>query len=59
MKQSEFNVWYLDDATLGVSPERVQDDLVVLQKRLRAIDLEVNGSKRELTILNDSMQEAT
>ena len=28
--QSEFNVWYLDDATLGDSPERVHEDLVVL-----------------------------
>ena len=57
--QSEFNVWYLDDATLGDSSERVYDDLVVLLERLRAIGLEVNGSKCELTILNDSMPEAT
>ena len=56
---SEFNVWYLDDATLGDSTERVYDDLVVLLERLRAIGLEVNGSKCELTILNDSMPEAT
>ena len=57
--QSEFNVWYLDDATLGDSLERVHDDLVVLLESLRAIGLEVNGSKCELTILNDSMPEAT
>ena len=57
--QSEFNVWYFDDATLGDSSERVHDDLVVLLERLRAIGLEVNGSKCELTILNDSMTEAT
>ena len=56
---SEFNVWYLDDATLGDYPERVHDDFVVLLERLRAIGLEVNGSKCELTILNDSMPEAT
>ena len=56
--QCEFNVWYLDDAALGDSPERVHDDLVVLLKRLRAIGLEVNGTKCELTILNDSMPEA-
>ena len=49
----------MDDATLGDSPERVHDDLVVLLERLRAIGLEVNGSKCELTILNDSMPEAT
>ena len=57
--QSGFNVWYLDDDTLGESPERVRDDLVVLLERLKAIDLEVNGSKCELTILNDSMPGAT
>ena len=57
--QSEFNVWYLDDAIVGDSPERVHNDLVVLLKRLRAIGLEVNGSKCELSILNDSMPEAT
>ena len=37
----------------------VYDDLVVLLERLRTIGLEVNGSKCELTILNDSMPEAT
>ena len=30
---SEFNVWYLDDATFGDSPERVHADLVVLLER--------------------------
>ena len=45
--------------TLGDSPERVYDDFVVLLKRLRAISLEINGSKCQLTILNDSMPEAT
>ena len=57
--QSEFNVWYLEYATFGNSPERVHNDLVVLLERLRAIGLEVNGSKCEFTILNDSMSEAT
>ena len=57
--QSEFNVWYLDNATLGDSPVRVHDDLVVLLERFRAIGLEVSGSKCELTILNDNMPEAT
>ena len=46
--KSELNVWYSDDATLGNYPERVHDDLVVLLERLRAIGLEVNGSKCEL-----------
>ena len=44
----ELNVWYFDDATLGDYPERIHDYLVVLLERLRAIGLEVNGSKYEL-----------
>ena len=50
---------YLVDTILGDSSERVYDDLVALRERLRAIGLEVNGCKCELTILNDSMPEAT
>lgn len=57
--QSEFNAWYLDDATLGDSPEKVRDDLVVLLDKLAAIGLEVNSSKCELSILNDDRPEAT
>ena len=49
----------MDDASLGDSPERFHDNLVVLLERLRAIGLELNGSECELTILNDSMTEAT
>ena len=37
--QSEFNVWYLDDATLGGSPEGLRDDLVTLLDKLAAIGL--------------------
>ena len=54
--QSELNVWYFDDVTLRdlVVPLN-HDDLVVLLERLRAIGLQVNGSKCDLTIFNDSM----
>ena len=53
-----FNVWYLDDATLEDYTERVHDDLVDYL-RLTEIDLKANWTKCELTILNDSMPEAT
>ena len=46
--KSDLNVWYSDDDTLVDYRERVHDDLVVLLERLRAIGLEVNGSKCEL-----------
>ena len=39
---------------VGDSAERVHDDLVALPERLWAMGLEVNGSKCDLTILNDS-----
>ena len=45
----------MEDAILNNSPERIEDDLVVLLERLKAIGMEVNGSKYELNILNDSM----
>ena len=38
---SEFNVWYSEDATLGDSPERVHDNLVVFLETLSAIGLEL------------------
>ena len=50
--QAEFNVWYLDDATLGDTPERVLEDVGVLVRRLKEIGLEVNGDKCELTVLD-------
>ena len=50
--KSEFNAWYLDDATLGVSTKGVRYDLVALLDKLAAIGLEVNSSKCEISILN-------
>ena len=40
--------WRFDDATLEDYQERIPDDLVVWQERLRAIGLEFKGSKYEL-----------
>ena len=56
--ESEFNVWYLDDATLGDTPEKVLQDVQRLINRLQAIGLEVNDRKCELTILDHSPQES-
>lgn len=49
--ESEFYVWYLEDATLGAAPEKVLLDLQHLINLLQASGLEVNGRKCELTIL--------
>ena len=50
---TEFNVWYLDDATLGGAPEEVFEAVRTLLVRLNTIVLEVNSGKCELTILNE------
>ena len=59
MKQPEVSSLNLMYGIWTMLPsERVHDDLVVLLERLRAIGLEVNGSKCGLTMLSDSMPEA-
>ncbi|XP_063385543.1 uncharacterized protein LOC134671614 [Cydia fagiglandana] len=45
---SPLNVWYLDDGTIGGSPEAVIEDLKKLIPALREIGLEVNPTKCEL-----------
>ena len=49
--ESGFNVWYLDDATLGGSPDVVLRDVRRLVTALGAIGLEINSAKCELTVL--------
>ena len=57
--ETEFSVWYLDDATLGDAPERVLEATRVLLAKLGALGLEVNSQKCELTILGDDDPEGT
>lgn len=45
-----FNIWYLDDGTLGGQPDVVLGDLKVLIDRFNAIGLELNFAKCELYI---------
>jgi len=51
---SEFNVWYLDDATLGDAPDKVLEDLRRMMGSLSAAGLEVNSEKCELSLLHHS-----
>ena len=55
--QSEFNVWYLDDATLGDTPETVLRDISAMVDRLSELGLEVNGDKCELYLLGHESTE--
>ena len=55
---TEFNVWYLDDGTIGDSPEEVLSCVRVLVDDLRRVGLEVNHSKCELLILNHTREDS-
>ena len=54
---TEFNVWYLDDGSLGDKPETVLQAVQKLVEDFRAVGLEVNQGKCELIILNHSREE--
>ena len=54
---AEFNVWYLDDGTIGDKPEKVLDCVRTLVADLGQVGLEVNQGKCELIILNHSSEE--
>ena len=55
--QTELNVWYLDDATLGGSVESVLTSLSTILVELRQKGLIVNDSKCEVIILNHTAAE--
>ena len=50
--QSPLNIWYLDDATLGGSPEVVAVDLEKISSTLRNLGLEINSNKSEVINVN-------
>ena len=54
---SEFNVWYLDDGSIGDTPERVLSCVRELIDNFRAVGLEINRGKCEMVILNHSREE--
>ena len=56
--EAEFNVWYLDDGTIGDSPEKVISCIRGLIVDLREVGLEFNQRKCELTLLNHTRDEA-
>ena len=47
---SKFNVWYLDDGTLGDNPQSVYNDFRNLTQELKSVGLDLNYSKCELYI---------
>lgn len=51
--KSELNIWYLDDGSLGGSPEVVLNDLSTIIAMSANLGLRLNFSKCELMILGD------
>ncbi len=49
---SPFNVWYLDDITLGGDCEKVTHDLSIIIPKLESYGLHLNSKKCEITNLN-------
>ena len=54
---TELNVWYLDDGTLGGEPENVCSNVRSLVGRLGELGLKVNSEKCELLTLHHSANE--
>ncbi|PXF39673.1 hypothetical protein BWQ96_10627 [Gracilariopsis chorda] len=55
---TELNVWYLDDGTIGDSPEKVFTCLQRLVSDLDDVGLDVNREKCELLMLNHTEKES-
>jgi hypothetical protein len=49
---SELNLWYLDDGTLGDSPEIILWNLTNIKEKAKSLGLELNGEKCELYFCN-------
>ena len=52
--ESELNIWYLDDASIADSADRVLVDLERAIVKLNDIGLEINSAKCELTFINNN-----
>ena len=56
--ETEFNIWYLNEGTLGDSPDKVILCIRKLVQDLQEVGFEVNQRKCELIILNHTREEA-
>ena len=54
---TEFNVWYLDDGTIGDTPENVYSNVEQLVDSFRELGLQINQDKCELIILSHTVEE--
>ena len=56
--ETEFNVWYLDDGTIDDLPEKVISRISELIVDLREVVLEIIWRKCEVTLLNNTRDDA-
>lgn len=54
---AEFNVWYLDDGTIGYTPDKVYSCVQELAVAFQRAGLEINQKKCESIILSSTIEE--
>jgi len=52
--KSDLNVWYLDDGCIGGDSETVLSNAAIIRNELSSVGLEINNSKCELLIVNNT-----
>ena len=52
--KSDLNVWYLDDGCIGGDPQTVLSNAAIIRNGLSSAGLEINNSKCELLIVNNT-----
>jgi len=52
--KSDLNVWYLDDGCIGGDPQTVLSNADITRNGLSSVGLEINNSKCELLIVNNT-----
>jgi len=52
--KSDLNAWYLDDRCIGGDPQTVLSNAAIIRNGLSSVGLEINNSKCELLIVNNT-----
>ena len=52
--KSDLNVWYLDDGCIGGDPQTMLSNAAIIKNGLSSVGLEINKSKCEVLIVNNT-----
>jgi len=52
--KSDLNAWYLDDGCIGGDPQTLLNNAAIIRNGLSSVGLEINNSKCELLIVNNT-----